>query len=281
MNDQTSLQESGEDKRRIQIALRLLPNMTHLILSGDAWKMASHPLNKIWCPSTCKVIEPSYDPSKLQFSHGFITMSSALLSNRQYLSTLSHTDIRSTSDGLRYLCFSRTVQEIFRNLRKVGLFIDDEIHRSPLFQTRVGECISIASKLETLEVTTAGELGNRIDFSRAFCATWPKIHHLRLGIDISYDSFLVFCQRHKESLRSLHLQHLSLYGGCWSELVKALRIHLKFTSIWIEGVDEGSEGTIWARRDDDQARGFRLSEAEAYVLHGGDNPFENGMFLQV
>ncbi|KAH6689926.1 hypothetical protein BKA61DRAFT_585130 [Leptodontidium sp. MPI-SDFR-AT-0119] len=273
INDQTELQESGDDKRRIQNALRLMPNIHHLVLSGDAGKMATHPLNKIWCPSTYRIIEPLYDLGKWQFSHGFITMSSALLSNRQCLSTLSHTDIRSDSDVLSSLCFSGMVQEIFRNLRRVALFIDDEIYRTSLFQTRVGECLAIASNLETLEIISE-EWGNQTDLSRILCATWPRLYHLKLRINLGYDSFLLFCQRHKESLRSLHLQCLTLFGGSWGELVKAMRTHLRLTNIWLEDLDEGSE-ELWVRRDDLSGGWYRLSEAEAYVLHGGDNPFEN------
>ncbi|KAG4429578.1 hypothetical protein IFR05_014942 [Cadophora sp. M221] len=51
INDQTKLQESGDDKRRIQNALRRMPSISHLVLSSDAWKMRTHLLNKDYSTS--------------------------------------------------------------------------------------------------------------------------------------------------------------------------------------------------------------------------------------
>ena len=280
--DQAELQERGDDERRIQNALRLMPNVNHLVLSSNAWKMGIHPLNKLWHPSNYKIIVPRRDPVKgpWQFSHGFTIMSSALLYNGIRLSSLSHTKIRSISDALRPSCFSKKTLEIFRHLHKVALSLNDKIYRDLSWQTKVGECLSIAEGLESLEIVSEIS-GDQIDFSRIFRVAWPKLYYLKLRINLDYKSFTIFCQSHGGSLRSLHLQSLCLFGGTWERLVEVIREHLKPTNVWLEDLADEDSEDIWGRRDDLSEGRYRLSEAEEYLLHGGDNPFESGMLQRI
>jgi hypothetical protein len=280
--DQAELQRVSDDERRIRVALSHMPNINHLVLSSDAWKMGIHPLNKLWRPSNYRIIEPLHDSVKgpWQFSHGFIVMSSALLSNNIRLSSLTHTKIRSDIDALRSLCFSKKTQEIFRHLRKVALYLNVNIYRDLSWQTKVGECLSIAGELESLEIVSEGS-EHQINFSKIFHAAWPKLYYLRLGINLDYDSFTIFCQSHGESLRSLHLQSLCLFGGTWEGLVEVIREYLKLTNAWLEDLSEQGSDDTWGRRDNLSEGRYRLSEAEEYLLRGGDNPFENGMLQQV
>jgi hypothetical protein len=129
-----------------------MPNISYLVLSSNAWKMGIHPLNKLWRLSNYRIIEPRHDLVKgpWQPSHGFIIMSSALLSNKIRLSSLSHTKIRNSSDALRSSCFSEKTQEIFRHLHKVALYLNIKIYRDHSWQTKVGKCLSIARELESL-----------------------------------------------------------------------------------------------------------------------------------
>lgn len=117
--DQVELQK-GDDKIRIQNALRHMPNVKPLVLSGTAWKLTSHPLNTMWCPPNYTIIEPNTDPANgpWQFSHGFNVMSSALLSSKICLSSLSCTNPTYTSDSFRSSCFTESSQELFRSLPK-------------------------------------------------------------------------------------------------------------------------------------------------------------------
>jgi hypothetical protein len=152
--DQAELQHGGDDERRIQNALCHMPNINHLVLLSNAWKVGIHPLNKLWRPSDYWIIEPRHDLVKgpWQLSHGFIAISSALLPNKIHLSSLSHTKIRSDSDALRSSCFSEKTQEIFHHLHKVALYLNVKIYRDHSWQTEVGKCLAIARELESLEI---------------------------------------------------------------------------------------------------------------------------------
>lgn len=227
--DQAERQHGGDNERRIQNALRYMPNIKHVVLSSNAWEQASHPLNKLWCPSNYK---PGRDP---QYSHGFNITCSALLFNKICLSSLSHmdTEIQSHSGGLRSLSFSDKTPEVFRHLNKVALYLSVEIYQDLSWQIKVRNCLSIAKALESLEIVSEPS-EYQIHFMNLLHTTWPKLFYLRVQINIHYDSFIIFCKNHKESLRSLHLQSICVFGGTWGRLISVIREHLKLTDAWLE-----------------------------------------------
>jgi hypothetical protein len=282
-NDQIERQRQGDDERRIQNALRHMPNVKHLILSSNAWEMTSHPLHKFWCPPNYNIIMPSRDPSggPWQSTHGFNIMSSALLSNNLRLHSLSLPEIRNSSDGLHSISFTEKTPEVFRHLHRVALYLYIEIYQDLSWQTKFQKCLSTAKELESLEITSEpSEI--RSNFTTLFHTTWPKLFHLRLQINIQFDSFIAFCRNHKGSLHSLHLQSLCLFGGTWRDLITAIRGQLRLTDAWLEDLYEGIADEKWIRLDSSAgANMFRLFEAEEYLLHGGVNPFGNNNILHL
>jgi hypothetical protein len=279
--DQVELQK-GEDKIRIQNALRHMPNVKHLVLSGTAWKLPSHPLNTMWCQPDYSIIEPNTDPDNgpWQFSHGFNVMSSALLANRICLSSLSCTNPTYTSDSFRSSCFTESSQELFRSLRRIVLYLSADFDQSLRSENKVGECISAARELEHLELVFEPDGQRQIMFPQIFLAKWPELYHLKLEIDIGYDLFTAFCQRHGNSLRSLHLENLHLFGGTWEMLVQGMRDCLHLTNVCLSILSEDpNQDKVWERRNGLEEDGRqRLSEAEEYLLCGGENPFRNNTF---
>jgi hypothetical protein len=63
-------------------------------------------------------------------------------------------------------------------------------------------------------------------------------------------------------------------------LVKVMKGYLHLTDISLEGLSEDiHRDCIWKRRDGSSEAGeYRLSEAEEYILHDGENPFTNYLF---
>ena len=275
--DQAKLQREGDDETSIREALQYMPKIKHVVMSSRTWKLASHPLNKAWRPPDYHIIEPGGDPPNgpWQVSHGFNIMSSALLSNGMRLSSLTHAQPRRTSDCLRSGCFSEKTQEIFRPLRKIALILQRHLSLKS-----VGECVSTATELEHLEIGLVNPTTRHMRSPEIFLTTWPKLHHLKLGISIDYDLFVSFCHSHVESLRSLHIQHVHLFGETWGKLINVMKDCLQLTDIWLEGLsEEAHRDCTWGRRDDSsEASWERLSEAEEYILRGGENPFTNNMF---
>ncbi|KFY02574.1 hypothetical protein O988_02073 [Pseudogymnoascus sp. VKM F-3808] len=262
--DQAECQQGGDDKRRIKNALRHMPNIKHLVISTNAWELASHPLNRLWCPSNYKIIEPRHDPPEgpYQSSHGFHIISSALLSNNLRLCSLSFPEIRNSADGLRSPSFSNKTPALFHYLRKVALYLYGEIYQDLPYQINVQKCLSIAKDLESLEIGSE-PAAHRIHFTTLFHTKWPKLIHLRLQINIHYDSFTVFCKNHHESLRSLHLQSIGLFGGTWGDLITEIGKHLRLTDAWLEDLYEGISDDKWTRLDSPVgANIYRLCEAE-------------------
>lgn len=282
--DQVELQK-GEDKIRIQSALRHMPNVKHLVLSGTAWKLSSHPLNTMWCHPDYTIIEPNTDPDNgpRQFSHGFNVMSSALLSSNICLSSLSCTNPTYTSDSFRSSCFTENSQGLFRSLRRIVLYLTAEFDQTPLSDNKVGQCISVASKLEALELVFEPEGQRQIVFPRILLATWPELYHLKLEIDIDYGVFTDFCQRHGNSLRSLHLENVHLFGGTWGMLLQVMKDCLHLTKVCLGTLSEDPhQDRLWERRNGLEEQDWqRLSEAEEYLLCGGKNPFRNNTFQLV
>lgn len=275
--DQVELQK-GDDEIRIQNALRHMPNVKHLVLSGTAWKRTSHPPNYT-------IIEPNTDPAigPWQFSHGFNMMSSALLLNKICLSSLSCTNPRHIGHSFRSSCFSASTKGLFHSLRKIVLYLNADFDQSLLSDNKVGECISVARKLENLELVFDRTGWRRIKFSRIFLATWPNIYHLKLEIDIDHGLFTTFCQRHGKSLRSLHLGNIHLFGGTWEMLVQVMRDCLHLTNVCLSILfEDPNQDKVWERRNGLEEDGRqRLSEAEEYLLYGGENPFRNNTFQLV
>ncbi|KFY03555.1 hypothetical protein V490_00136 [Pseudogymnoascus sp. VKM F-3557] len=280
-NDQVELQRCN-DRIRIQNALRHMPNVKHLVLSGTVWKLPSHPLNAMWCQPDYTIIEPNTDPDNgpWQFSHGFNVMSSALLSNRICLSSLSCTNPTYTSDSFRSSCFIESTQELFRSLRRIVLYLTADFDQTPLSDNKVGQCISVASKLEALELVFELEGQRQIMFPRILLATWPELYHLKLEIDIDHDLFTAFCQRNGKNLRSLHLENLHLFRGTWKMLLQVMKACLHLTKVCLSTLSEDpNQDKIWGRRNDRAEDGWlRLSEAEEYLLCGSENPFGNNTF---
>lgn len=279
--DQAECQQGGDDRQRIKNALRHMPNIKHLIISTNAWELVSHPLNRLWCPSNYKIVEPRHDPPEgpWQSSHGFDIICAALLSNKLRLHSLSFPEIRNSSIGLRSLSFSNDTPELFHYLRKVALYLHGDIYQDLLCQTKVQKCLSTAEELESLEILSQPS-EHQIHYTTLFHTIWPKLVHLKLQINIHYDSFIVFCENHKESLRSLHLQSICLFGGTWGDLIKVLGEQLWLTDARLEDLYEGIQDDKWIRLDSPSgANIYRLYEAEEYLLHGGTNPFENNLFL--
>lgn len=275
-NDQAERQEGGDDDRRIKDALRHMPNIKHLVISTDSWKLASHPLNKLWCPSSYKIIEPRHDPpgGPYQSHHGFIIISLAFISNKVRLYSLSFPEIRNSSNGLRSRSFSNKTPALFRFLRTAALYLHVEIYQDLSYQRRVQKCLSIAKDLESLEIVSE-PTEHQIHSTTLFHATWPKLIHLKLQININYSSFVVFCRNHQESLRSLHLQSICLFGGTWGDLITVIGGQLRLTDIWLEDLYEGISDDKWIRLVSPSGPNiYRLCEAEEYLLHGGINPFK-------
>ncbi|KFY69670.1 hypothetical protein V496_00028 [Pseudogymnoascus sp. VKM F-4515 (FW-2607)] len=276
-NDQAECWHQKDDERRIRNALRHMPNVKHLVLSSNAWEMASHPLHNLWCPPDYKIITPSRDPSggPWKSSYGFSIMSSALLSNNIRLHSLSLHEIRLNSDGLHSISFTENTPKVLRHLRGVTLYLYIEIFQDLSWQTKFEKFLSNAREVESLEITSEPS-ENRSNLTTLFHTIWPKLFHLKLQVNIQFDSFIAFCQNHKESLHSLHLQSLCLFGGTWGDLMTAIRGQLRLTDAWLEDLYEGIADEKWIRLDSPaDANIFRLSEAEEYLLYGGDNPFEN------
>jgi hypothetical protein len=278
--NQVELQRGGDDERYIQDSVGRMPNIEHLVLSCNAWKLASHPLNKLWCPSGYNIIKPGLDPPSgpYQFPHGFRVMSSALSGVR--LSSFLMKS-RRVNDSLRTSCFSEKTKELFRPLRKIALNLNARFDPRLSSATMVWACLSVAKALESLEIAFERQ-DNANTFSGLFVRTWPKLNHLKLrGIDITYDLFITFYQRHSKSLLSLHFEVIVLIGGYWEILFQKMREgderrHL--TDVWLKELydDETGEENAWGHGVG--ADKYRLEEAEKYLLQGGENPFTNDRF---
>jgi hypothetical protein len=280
--NQVELQRGGDDERYIQDSVGRMPNIEHLVLSCNAWKLASHPLNKLWCPSDYNIIKPGLDPRSgpYQFPHGFRVMSSALLSRSVRLSSFLMKS-RHVNDSLRTSCFSKMTQELFRPLRKIALNLNTRFDRRLSSATMVWACLSVAEALESLEIEFERQ-DNANTFSGLFVPTWPKLYHLKLrGIDIEYDLFTAFYQRHSKSLLSLHFEVIVLIGGSWEILLQKMREgdeRRDLTDVWLKELydDDTGEESAWGRGVG--ADKYRLLEAEEYLLQGGENPFTNNRF---
>lgn len=107
-------------------------------------------------------------------------------------------------------------------------------------------------------------------FRNIFLNTWSSLSYLALdGLDLDYDLFIAFCQRHQNCIRHLRLTKPCLFGGTWPQLVDEIRDLLQLTEAFLEDLAEASEpGHTWDL-------GGR--QAGYYLLHGGENPFINGV----
>lgn len=108
-------------------------------------------------------------------------------------------------------------------MRRIALYPNVDFDQSLLSEIKVVECISVAKELEDLEHVFEPDGLRQIMFPRVFLATWPELYHLKLEIDIDYGVFTGFCQRHGDSLLSLHLENVHLFGGTWGMLLQVMK----------------------------------------------------------
>jgi len=266
--DQVETLQRGHE-RCIKYALRRMPNIEHLVFSGTAWQSLAHPLNGYWCTwNDDFIITPNsrpVDDESCQISHGFDVMCTAFSANRRMLRSLLQAE-QPTCDYLRPSCFSEKVQEVFGSIHEVFLYFDDQCLE---WQPLVESCLFIAKELQSLHLSVE-KLPDGIVFANIFFNTWPNLSCLSLTLDIEYNSFLAFCQKHQGTLRILRLSQCCLFQGTWENLVGELNGCLHLSEALLEGVAEASHyGYEWQS-------GARLSEAEEYLLSGGQNPFANG-----
>ena len=266
--EQAKLQQKGEDgspssdEIRIRKALRRMPNIKHLVISSYT-PTAAHPFHKIWLPN-------NYTITHSQPSHGFNIMTSALLSNGIQLCSIMQAEERKLGGCLYNI--SAKIKETFRPLRKLTLTMQNVTALN-----EIANYLSVGTKLEHLEIDLRIWSSEQIKDSKVFHITWPSLRHLKLGFNIDYEPFLRFCKNHKKTLQSLHLEQVRLFGGSWEKLIKEMKEHLRLTSIRLENLDEHDDGLnfLWKTNKWD----FRLREAENYVIHGGEDPFENEVWM--
>jgi len=261
--EQARLQK-GEDKIRIQRALRSMPNIKHLVISTYKWT-ASHPLYKIWLPN-------DYSCLPFQHSHGLNIMISALLTNEIELSSVMQAEPDKLGGCLQKV--SEKTQEIFRPLRKLALTIENITALE-----RMEKHLLFGTKLEHLEIDMRVWSPLLIKKSRMFQVTWPRLCHFKLGlVNIDYESFLRFVKNHWKTLQSLELEIVYLSGGGWENLLKEIKEHLKLTNVRLENLEEDGNGLnfIWTRTSQPT---HRLLEAELYLRDCGESPFDNSVLV--
>jgi len=262
--EQADLQQKGEDKIRIRKALCSMPNIKHLAISTYKWT-ASHPLHKIWLPD-----EYSCLPS--QPSHGFNTMTSALLYNGVELSSIMQAEPDKLGGCLQKVL--EKTQEIFRPIKKLALTMENVTALK-----RIENHLLFGTKLEHLEIDLRIWSSISIKDSKMFHVTWPSLRHLKLGlVNIDYKSFLRFCKNHWKTLQSLELDRVHLSGGGWENLMKEMKEHLRLTNVRLENLEEDGDGLsfIWTTIG---PAAHRLLEAELYLQDCGENPFDNSVLV--
>ncbi len=267
--DQARVQGTGTDKLSIQGILRRLPNIKHLELSGSAWNSSAHPLRSVWDAGDKVIIGPSYDlvDRRCQLTHGFEVMSLALRANGLPLESLVQTRGAYRYWTLQEPCFSRVSQEMFCSLRKIRLCFTEQ---SLAWQDKVASCLLAAQDLVYLDLMVIVIWHDQPVFRNIFLGTWPSLSYLALEeLNLDSELFIAFCRRHQKCLRHLRLIKPCLFGGTWLQLVEEIRAFLQLTEAFLEDLAEDSEpGHIWDL-------GGR--QAGDYLLHGGENPFINGV----
>lgn len=271
-NDQVGVLRDGSDKTRIALALQRMPNVQHLVLSCDAWKSPAHPLHAVWDSKKYFIIKPTRDAEDgpWQLSHGFKVMSSAFTANKIRPKSLIQREPHYIWDVLRSDCFTAESLHFFEPLHKITLHFDE---RNITYMDKVKTFLSAAKLLQHLELQI-NMIQTQPSFTRLLSSTWPSLTSVTLRFDLDHELFVAFCRRHR-SVRSLCLIVCFLHGGSWKALMPIMRECFHLTDARLEGLGETSFELVWADSRD-RNRDDRITEAEHYLLHGGENPFENG-----
>jgi hypothetical protein len=119
-------------------------------------------------------------------------------------------------------------------------------------------------------------MGSQSAFTGLLSSSWPNLTSVSLSFDIDYEPFVAFCRRHR-SVRSLCLTSCFLHDGSWKTLMPIIRECFHLTDARIESLNETDLELIWAGSTyTEDNTNDRIPEAEHYLVHGGENPFENG-----
>jgi hypothetical protein len=273
-NDQVRVLRDGIETTRIALALQRMPKVQHLVLSWDAWKSPAHPLHAVWHSEEHFMIKPTHDPKDgpSQFSHGFELMSSAFMANKIRPKSLIQTEMQYISDNLHSNCFSTESLHFFESLHKISLSFYERVIT---YMDEVKTCLSAAKRLQHLQLQVE-MMGSQSAFTGLLSSSWPNLTSVSLSFDIDYEPFVAFCRRHR-TVRSLCPKLCYLTVGSWKTLMPIMRECFHLTDARIEGLGETELELLWAgsTNTEDNIRD-RIPEAEHYLVHGGENPFENG-----
>jgi hypothetical protein len=273
-NDQVRVLRDGSEKTRIALALQRMPNVEHLVLSCDAWKSPAHPLHAVWDSKDYFIIRPTHDADDgpWQLSHGFKVMSSAFTANKIRPKSLIQTEPHYIWDFLRSDCFTAESLHFFEPLHKISLHFHE---RNITYMDEVKTCFSAAKRLQHLELQIE-MFETQTAFNRLLSSSWPNLTSVSLSFDLDYEPFVAFCRRHR-SVRSLCLTSCFLHDGSWKTLMPIIRECFHLTDARIESLNETDLELIWAGSTyTEDNTNDRIPEAEHYLVHGGENPFENG-----
>ena len=272
-DDQLRVLQDNSDKTRITIALQSMPNIKHLVLSGDAWKSPAHPLHSVWQSGSDLIITPTYDSDDgpWQLSHGFEVMSSALLANKIHAVSLTQVEPHYIPEVLRSNCYTKELRQFFASLENISLYFNDD---SIDYLDSVKNCLSTAKRLESLELIVE-TLEDRTDFTALLNNSWPNLTSISLQFALDYEPFVAFCRKHR-NVRSLILKQSALFGGTWEDVVLIMRECFHLRDARIEGLTERDGEFAWIPTNDKLTDTLRLPNVEHYLVHGGANPFRSG-----
>ena len=106
--------------------------------------------------------------------------------------------------------------------------------------------------------------------------TWKELEHVCLEkIDADADELIQFFQRHKRTLKRVHLEDLRLIDGSWIDVLEAMEKVLSLEDVWIYGQLMAEEQvefwSLWPEHDK-----FGTQEAiHKFLLHGGKCPLRD------